>query len=339
MIAGWLCPFVPRWYQHARLGAFGGDDDTVDVQHNLIDITSGLRFPEGPIALPDGSVLLVEIAAGQLTRVQPDGSKEVVATPGGGPNGAAIGPDGRVYLCNNGGMNFVSRDGLLLPANCDDDTPAGRIEAVDLNTGAVEVLYTECNGHAFSAPNDLVFDADGGMWFTDHGKIRRHNRDLGGVFYAHADGSEVRRVVGHLDGPNGIGLSPDGKVVYVAETHTGRIWGFDISAPGKITPSPLRPAPWLLGRLVANPPGLHLFDSLAIDAEGNVVVASIPGSIETISPNGETVESVPMPDRFPTNVCFGGDDLRTGYMTLSGSGKLVSRQWPRAGLALHFLNR
>jgi len=310
----------------------------MSIGEDLVEITDGLRFPEGPIAMPDGSVVLVEIAAGRLTRVRADGSKEVIAIPGGGPNGAAIGPDGRCYLCNNGGMNFVERDGILLPANCDADTPAGWIEAVDLATGAVEVLYRDCKGRPFSAPNDLVFDAHGGFWFTDHGKTRRHDRDLGSVFYALADGSGVQRVVGHLDGPNGIGLSPDGNTLYVAETHTGRVWAYDVVAPGQIQASPERPAPWLQGRLLANPSGLHLFDSLAIDAHGNVVVASIPGTVESISPSGETLESLSMPDRFPTNVCFGGADLQTGYVTLSGTGRLVARRWARPGLALHYLN-
>ena len=67
-------------------------------------IADGLQFPEGPIAMPDGSVIVVEIARGTLTRVLLDGRKEVIADTGGGPNGAAIGPDGACYVCNNGGF-------------------------------------------------------------------------------------------------------------------------------------------------------------------------------------------------------------------------------------------
>src|SRR5579864_3993741 len=79
------------------------------------EITSGLRFPEGPVAMNDGSVLVVEIARGTLTRVRPNGAKEVVAETGGGPNGAAIGPDGKVYICNNGGLIFAEISGHTLP--------------------------------------------------------------------------------------------------------------------------------------------------------------------------------------------------------------------------------
>src|SRR5258708_39916068 len=72
-------------------------------------VADGLRFPEGPVACADGSVILVEIAAGALTRVAPNGVKTVIATPGGGPNAAAIGPDGQGYVRNNRG---VAGDGV-----------------------------------------------------------------------------------------------------------------------------------------------------------------------------------------------------------------------------------
>ena len=80
------------------------------------ELATGLQFPEGPIAMDDGSVLLVEIARGTLTRVRADGLVQVVADLGGGPNGAAIGPDGAVYVCNNGGFQWhTEADGCLRP--------------------------------------------------------------------------------------------------------------------------------------------------------------------------------------------------------------------------------
>ena len=134
---------------------------------NLKELATGLAFPEGPIAMPDGSVLLVEIKRGSLTRVCADGTVEIVAQIGGGPNGAAIGPDGRCYLCNNGGFEWHDRNGLLLPGDQPADYSGGRIEAVDLDTGEVEVIYTHCDDKPLRGPNDLVFDAHGKTWVVD----------------------------------------------------------------------------------------------------------------------------------------------------------------------------
>ncbi|MCY3639745.1 MAG: SMP-30/gluconolactonase/LRE family protein, partial [Gammaproteobacteria bacterium] len=108
-------------------------------------LAEGLRFPEGPIAMPDGSVIVVEIARGTLSRVR-GGQVEVAADLGGGPNGAAIGPDGRCYVCNNGGFAWVERRGRLFPSEQATDYSGGRIEAVELATGQAEVLYTHCDG-------------------------------------------------------------------------------------------------------------------------------------------------------------------------------------------------
>jgi len=301
------------------------------------EIAAGLHFPEGPIAMPDGSVILVEIAARRLSRVALDGTVSVIAETGGGPNGAAIGPDGRCYICNNGGMVFHERDGMCFPGHAAADATPGWIEAVNLETGVVEVLYRDCDGEPLRAPNDLVFDKDGGFWFTDHGKSREHDRDKGWIYYALPDGSLIRQVVRNLDGPNGIGLSPDGRTLYAVETVTGRVWAYDVVRPGEISKKP-GPAPWVRGRLLANPNGYHLFDSLAVDSAGNICVGSIPGNITVVSQDGQFHEDLAMPDPFPTNICFGGPGLKTAYVTLSGAGRLISIDWPRPGAPLHFLN-
>ncbi|WP_416896149.1 MAG: SMP-30/gluconolactonase/LRE family protein [Minwuia sp.] len=302
-------------------------------------VTEGLRFPEGPIALPDGDVLVVEIAAGRLTRVHPDGSKTVVAQPGGGPNGAAMGPDGKCYVCNNGGFRIFERDGRLFPLDQPDDYSGGRIERIDIETGEVEVLYTHCDGVALKGPNDIVFDKEGGFWFTDHGKMRKRDRDTTGVYYALADGSKIVEAIFPSDGPNGIGLSPAEDELYVAETHTGRLWAYPLSGPGQLA-SPKMPMRGPQGRLVVGLPGHQLFDSLAVDGAGNVCVATIHnGGITVVPPDGSHVSHVPMPDAITTNICFGGEDLTTAYITLSSTGKLVAMDWPRPGLALNFLNK
>ena len=205
-------------------------------------IATGLQFPEGPIAMPDGSVLVVEIRRGTLSRVAPDGRVTVVAECGGGPNGAAIGPDGACYVANNGGFEWHDFGGIVVPGNQPHDYIGGRIQRVNLSSGKLEDIYTECDGHPLRGPNDIVFDSSGGFWFTDHGKMRERDRDRTGVFYAKPDGSLIREVLFPLDGPNGIGLSPTGKRLYVAETFTGRVWEWEISGPGQVqAASPLPP--------------------------------------------------------------------------------------------------
>ena len=198
---------------------------------NITEITDGLEFPEGPVWMPDGSVLVAELRGGRVTRVAPDGAKTTVAEPGGSPNGLAIGPDGALYVANSGGWGWQDLGGILIPdAEQPDDYSGGRIERIDLASGDVKVLYTECDGNELVGPNDLVFDAHGGFYFTDHGKHRGRVRTIGAIFYAQADGSSIREVVFPSDSPNGVGLSPDGTRLYAAETYTGRVYAWTLSA-------------------------------------------------------------------------------------------------------------
>jgi len=299
----------------------------------LTTIATGLRFPEGPVAMPDGRVILVEIEAGRITRVKPDGTKETVAEPGGGPNGLAMGPDGKLYCCNNGGFHYIEHNGLLIPHGQPGDYSGGRIERIDIETGAVEMLYKHGDfGCVLRGPNDIVFDRHGGFWFTDHGKNRPRERDITGVFYAKADGSYLEEVIFPSENPNGVGLSPDGNTLYAAETYTCRLMAFHVTAPGKIDPTAGLGGP---GIPLYRPAGYKFFDSLGVEACGNICVATIGESgISVISPAGELVEFVATPDPFTTNICWGGEDLRTAYITLSGTGQLVSMRWPRPGLKL-----
>lgn len=297
-------------------------------------VATGLSFPEGPVVLDDGSVIVTEIAAGRVTRVQPDGSTSTVAETGGGPNGLALSPDGAsLFVTNNGGcFDWHEVLGMTFPGS---PPPAswpghGSLQRIDIATGEVTTLATESGGHPLRAPNDLVIDADGGIWFTDYGVRLDRSSDRTGVHWCRADGTGLLEAV-VLDAPNGIGLSPDGRRLYVAETHTGRLHAWDVDGPGQLSGSGLASPKG--AELVGDPGGGALFDSLAVDADGWVCVATLgstPG-ISAFSPDGSESAFLPMADPLTTNICFAGDDGATAYVTLSGTGQLVTFTWPFPG--------
>ena len=304
-------------------------------------LAEGLRFPEAPIWLTDGGVVLVEIAAGQISKVAADGRKTVIAKPGGGPNGIAMGPGGNIYCCNNGGFIWHEEPNMLRPVGVPPDYQGGRIEVIDPATGAVRVLYDRCGEHKLKGPNDLVFapkgsPGEGGFWFSDLGKVRARDRDHGGVYWAATDGSKIVEAAFPIfGGANGVALSPDGRTLYVAETETGRLWAWDIEGPGVV-----RKDPWPSsngGRVLCQFPGYRRLDSIATTAVGNICVATlVSGEITTVSPTGEILRVVKMPERMPTNICFGGPGMMTAFITLSLTGKLAAMAWDEPGLVLPF---
>jgi gluconolactonase len=284
-------------------------------------LAEGLQFPEGPIAMADGSVILVEIARGTLSRVW-NGKVEVICDLGGGPNGAALGPDGAVWVTNNGGGGGPG------------GTPGrprvqGGIDRVDLATGMGERVFDAVDGNLLSAPNDLVFDRQGGFWFTDLGRSMRRTKDLSGLYYVAADAASVSEVSFGGTGYNGVGLSPDETCVYAAETFTGRLVAFDLAGPGVAVKGGRG------GRVVGAAPGRAFFDSLAVQANGDVCIASIADGITTMAADGRFTQT-PVPDRMVTNICFGGTDMRDAYITCSGDGRLIRMRWPEPGLTLNF---
>lgn len=299
-------------------------------------IATGLQFPEGPVAVGDGSVLVVEIERKTITRILPNGDKEIISRHKGGPNSIAVGPEGALYIPNNGGFLFNRVDDLnRVKPGVPEGYTGGWIERVDPKTGEITALYDSCNGENLLGPNDIVLDGHGGFYFTDFGKIYPRYRPYGGVYYGKCDGSSIVELAYPLITPNGVGLSPDGKTVYAAETETGRLWAFDLEEPGVAKRHPF-PSPHG-GRLVVGLPGYQRFDSLAVDATGNICVATlVTGCISVISPSGEVLRQVMTDDPITTNICFGGEDLRTAYITLSGTGQLLKMPWPETGLSLEY---
>ena len=293
-------------------------------------VCEGLQFPEGPIALADGSIVIVEIARGTLTRIAPDGKATVAADLGAGPNGAAIGPDGAVYVCNHGGFVWHREPGMTRVTGTPPDFSGGRIERVDLRTGKFERLYDRCGEQKLNGPNDLVFDRHGGFYFTDHGKHYARHIDRGAVYYARHDGSMIAEVIFPISMPNGIGLSPDEQVLYVNETETGRCWGYQVLEPGKVERLPIRRR---TAARCSTAPAAH---PASTASNARRTAARLHRDIAERRhyhslADRRLCRARALPDRIRTDLCFAGSDMKTMYVTLSSSGRLIKLNWPRAG--------
>ncbi len=308
---------------------------------DLKEVASGLGFPEGPVAMADGTLLFVDIKNETLCRLGTDGTVSVVAHMPGGPNGVAIGPDGAAYVCNNGGAyGFVPFDAghgpITVPSPDRPDYTGGKIQRVDLDTGEVTPLYDsyrDKNGeHKLLAPDDIVFDDNKHFYFTETGMQDDYKLQKGGVYYAACDGSSITKVA-TVDMANGVGLCPKGKVLYVSDTIFGRLWALDLESPGKAKPGPM---PGMPGRVIQTLPGYQWLDSLKVEADGKICVGTIFNPGITVFDADGSHELLSVPDLFTTNLCFGGDDMRDVWITASSTGKIYKTRWPRPGLKLAY---
>ena len=302
----------------------------------------GLITPESPKPQADGSVILVEMTRGTLSRVSPDGNTiSVIANLGGSPNGVAIGPGGDAYVCNDGGLIFKPVGDVRVMVGAVPNA-VGSIQRVNVKTGAFTTLYATYEGAPLMACNDVVFDKRGGFWFTATGQPKPDGSPAGAIFWATTDGKTLKRVAWNSSA-NGIALSPDGNTLLSCGGGPGCLQTFKVTGPGQLAQGadgePVR-------RQVFDSAGANGFDSLCVDSAGNAVVgtlqrgdvATLPreGCITVIAPDGTLVERVPMPDRFVTNIGFGGPGLKTAYASLTTTGQLAAVDWPVPGLKLAY---
>jgi gluconolactonase len=326
------------WNEEGTAGQEGEDDMDIAI------VADDLQFPEGPVVCDDGSVLVVELRRQQVTRIRTDGSKQAIAKVQGAPNGLAVGPDGALYCCNSGGAVWLQRPGRpgWVPGGAPADYTSGWIDRIEMSTGKVERIYQACDGIPLAGPNDLVFDSTGGFWFTDNGKDLGTHELHGGLFYAAADGGSIKRVVHGLF-LNGVGLSPDGETVFAAETPRRLLVSLPASAKDA-RPEADAKIPATLGhgifcvRVITSFPNRQMLDSLAIESDGTVAVGKVAegSGIARIDPATGQSQLVEFPDRLPTNIAFGGTDMRDAYVSLSSTGRLARARWDKPGLRLAF---
>lgn len=294
-------------------------------------LADGLAFPEGPVVSDDGSVLVSEMAAGRITRVGADGTSEIYAHTGGGPNGVGRLPDGRLVVCQNGGSRFglapwpYEFDGsveVFRPVGppADPVNPSLQIVAQDGTVTQLTATFRTRSGsdRPLVRPSDICVDQHGGFYVTDGGTTRGRERIMTGLLYGTVDGG-LQEIVYPLEMPNGVALSPDGTRLYLAETRTRRVWEFALAGPGEISRA---------RGLATVPSGGALniggADGVSTDPAGRVLVATLgTGGVTIFSPGGELLGAIPTDDPMTTNVAVSADGL-TLYLTLASTGRLVA---------------
>lgn len=276
-------------------------------------------FLEGPAAGPGGDVYFSDIAGNRILKMAPDGKVSVFRADSGRTNGNAFDAAGRLISCEGGEMG-----------------PGGRRRLVrtDLKTGQVTVLAERYEGKRYNSPNDVCVDAQGRVWFTDprYSPDRSDlEMDVEGV-YRIDEGGKVTRVLGQpaVQRPNGLAVTPDGKTLYVVDSHpqpggNRKIWAFALTADG--TPGKQR--------LVYDFGKGRGGDGMKLDERGNLWVAAgilaprgpgesldVPPGVYVLTPEGKLLGRIPIPEDLITNLTFGGQDRKTLYVT---AGKTLYR--------------
>jgi gluconolactonase len=291
-------------------------------------VAEGLKFPEAPVYMKDGSIIFVEIERQTISRL-PAGKNqkvEVLADLPGGPNGLAIGPDGMLYIANDGGrFSFTVRDGENYPGAISKAYKPGKIHRMDLKTRKIEVMADKADGKPMIAPDDLLFDHQGNLWITEYGL----GREDGGLYFL-AKGATEAQWARKMPAPNGVGLSPDGKLLHISSGTN--LFGFDVTGPGKLE-TVTYPNNGIHSPLTLN----STADSLKVMANGDVAVCSLsrPGGVG-VHNKGAQIEFFGFGDRMTCNLVFGGRDMRDCWVMLSGKGQIAKVRWPRPGLKAAF---
>ena len=265
-----------------------------------LEIAAAIAFNEGPAADAEGAVYFTEITGNRILKYLPDGTWTEFRNPSRRANGLAFDAQGRLLACEGGGRQLTR---------------------TDLATGELEVLATAYEGKRLNSPNDLVVATNGRIYFTDPRYGDQSGRELAteDVYMVDTDGTLTRVATApEIAKPNGIALSPDQSTLYVADTQPGppseaRIMAFAVNADGALT----------------DPRAIYSFgegrgiDGMAIDVEGNLYGAAGHSNnapenrsgVYVVSPKGELLGVIEIPEDSATNCTFGGPDLKTLYVT------------------------
>lgn len=288
-------------------------------------IATGAPLGEGPVWCPDGTLVITRLGPGMLQRLDIDtGELSTVATMAGGANAAQLATDGGFVVTNNGGLDFTQ---WVEPLGLDPDSithdPGTPSLVRVLPDGSVAPLHeTTPDGEGFGAPNDLIVGPDGDVWFTDPPPLHRMGRDgPGGRVWERSAMGALRVVADGFDFCNGIALSPEGGLLIV---EGGGLMWVDVESG-------------LSDWFVEQVPNGRAGDGFAFDVDGNLFVCCpADHHVVVLDEDGALIETIPLgDDAVPTNCCFGGDDLRTLFVTELAPGRVTAiERLPSPGLAL-----
>lgn len=273
--------------------------------YDFVTITEGLHFPEGPAWDGNGNLYVSSCYGGYISKISSDGIIKFIDSTSNQnlkqTNGLVVYKDGNVFACDYG-------LGAILKIN-----PEGKSE----------IFVDGYRGKRFNRPNDLAFDGKGNLYFTDPKSYGKENFD-GRIFRVNLETKKVTLLADSLAFPNGIAFSLDEKKVFVCESAQNRILTFTVNDNGALTNNTI------FAELPGGDP-----DGLAFDVEGNLYVAHFGGgAIYVFSSNGILKDKIITPGRKPSNVEFGGDDLKTLFITEDETNSVYSINVKTPGMKL-----
>lgn len=274
-------------------------EGVVGVGTKIELIKEGFEGTEGPLGLPDGSLLFTETQANRITRIAPDGTLAAFLENSNGSNGLALRPNGELVSV----QTVRASVGIVYPAD------------------KARTLVDEFEGKPLNRPNDLVADSKGGIYFTDPGARPPAGQPgpLTAVYYVSPAG-KVARIDQGIERPNGIQLSPDEKTLYLANTGGEYIFAYDVAADGSV--GKRRNFAKLAGfEQTENGPSSGA-DGLAVDRQGRLYVASSVG-VQVFSAKGEPLGVIALP-KSPQNIAFAGKDKKTLYVVGRGAAYRIA---------------
>lgn len=263
----------------AAATCYGGEKQSVVAPGaQVIKLAGGFSFTEGPASDAAGNIFFTDIPNNRIHKWSLDGKLSIFRENSGGANGLFFDKSGNLLACEGGGRRLVSIN----------------------KQGKVKVLAEEYKDKRFNSLNDLWIDQKGGIYFTDprYGSRDDMQQDGEHVYYLSPDRKEIKRVIDDMVRPNGLIGTPDGKILYVTDNGGGKTFRYTINEDGTLS-----------NKKLFAPQGS---DGMTIDNQGNIYLTS--RAVVVYNKNGEKIEEIAGPEG-PANVCFGGKDKRTLFIT------------------------